>query len=63
MKYDIEIGSGVMVSIRSFIKVGSGIQMLIGEGTHRHTHTHTHTHKHTQIVYDYFYLIKIRKVS
>jgi hypothetical protein len=35
MKYDIEIGSRVMVIIRRSIKFGSGIQMLIGEGDTR----------------------------
>jgi hypothetical protein len=29
MKYAIEIGSGAMMYIRSFIKIGSGIQKLV----------------------------------
>jgi hypothetical protein len=33
MKYAVEMGSGVMIYIQSFIKTGSGIQNLI----HRHT--------------------------
>jgi hypothetical protein len=36
----IEMGSGTMIYIRSFIKIGSSIQKLIEEGniqTHRHT--------------------------
>jgi hypothetical protein len=35
MKYAIEMGSCVMTYIPSFIKIGSGIQKLIGE-IHRH---------------------------
>jgi hypothetical protein len=34
MKYAIEMGSGAMIYIPSFIKTGSGIQKLIG-GIHR----------------------------
>jgi hypothetical protein len=36
MKYAVEMGSGAMIYITSFIKVGSDIQKLIGD-THRHT--------------------------
>jgi hypothetical protein len=36
MKYAIEMGSGAMICIPSFIKIGSGIQKLIGE-IHSHT--------------------------
>jgi hypothetical protein len=32
MKYAVEMGSGIMVYIPSFIKIGSGIQKLIGGG-------------------------------
>jgi hypothetical protein len=35
MKYAIEMGSGAMIYIPSFIKIGSGIQKLIDE-IHRH---------------------------
>jgi hypothetical protein len=31
MKYAVEMGSGAMIYIPSFIKIGSGIQKLIGE--------------------------------
>jgi hypothetical protein len=31
VKYAVEIGSGAMTYILSFIKTGSGIQKLIGE--------------------------------
>jgi hypothetical protein len=37
MKYIVEMGSGAMISIPSFIKIGPGFQMLI-RGIHRHTH-------------------------
>jgi hypothetical protein len=36
MKYAVEMGSGAMMYIPSFIKIGSGIQKLI-QGIHRHT--------------------------
>jgi hypothetical protein len=36
MKYAIEMGSGAMIYIPSFIKIGSGIQGLV-RGIHRHT--------------------------
>jgi hypothetical protein len=35
MKYAVEMGSGAMMYIPSFIKIGSGIQTL-GGGIHRH---------------------------
>jgi hypothetical protein len=36
MKFGVEMSSGVMIYIPSFIRIGSGIQKLIG-GIHRHT--------------------------
>jgi hypothetical protein len=36
MKCDVEMGSGVMIYIPSFMKISSGIQKLKG-GIHRHT--------------------------
>jgi hypothetical protein len=36
MKYAVEMRSGAMIYIPSFIKIGSGIQKLKG-GIHRHT--------------------------
>jgi hypothetical protein len=55
MKYTIEMGSVAMIYIRSFIKIGSGIQKLLGgdaqtctHHTRTHAHTHTHTHTHTE---------------
>jgi hypothetical protein len=35
MKYPVEMGSGAMIYIQSFIKTGLGIGKLIG-GIHRH---------------------------
>jgi hypothetical protein len=36
MKYAVEMGSGSMIYIPSFIKIGSGTKILLG-GIHRHT--------------------------
>jgi hypothetical protein len=36
MKHAVEMGTGAMIYIPSFIKIGLGIQKLIG-GKHRHT--------------------------
>jgi hypothetical protein len=36
MKYAVEMGSGAIMYIPSFIKIGSGVQKLIGR-IHRHT--------------------------
>jgi hypothetical protein len=35
MKYAVEMGSGAVIYIPSFIKIGSGIEKLIG-GIHKH---------------------------
>jgi hypothetical protein len=37
MQYSVEMGSGAMIHMRGFIKVGLGIKKLIG-GIHRHRH-------------------------
>jgi hypothetical protein len=47
VNYAIETRSDAIIYIPSFIKIGSGIQKLLGEihiQSDRHTHTHTHTH-------------------
>jgi hypothetical protein len=44
MKYAVEMGSGAMIYIPSFIKTGSGNQKLI-EGIHRHRQTAWGSHK------------------
>jgi hypothetical protein len=41
MKYATEMGSGAVIYIPSFIKIGSGIQKLMGGIIHRQTHRHT----------------------
>jgi hypothetical protein len=37
MKYAVEMGSGTMIYIPRFIKIGSGTQRLMGWGFHRRT--------------------------
>jgi hypothetical protein len=40
MKYAVERGSGAMIYIPSFMKIGSGILKLFGgRGLHRHTNS------------------------
>jgi hypothetical protein len=56
MKYAVEMGSGIMLYIPSFIKIGSGIRKLMGGGTQ--TQTAWRSHKPTYI----FVCFKIRKV-
>jgi hypothetical protein len=36
MKYAVEMDSGAMIYTPSFIKIGSGIQKLLGEDTQAH---------------------------
>jgi hypothetical protein len=35
------MGSGVVIYVPSFMKMGSGVQKLIRGDTQTHTHTHT----------------------
>jgi hypothetical protein len=58
MKCAIEMGSGGMTYVLSFIKIGSGIQMLIGGGG-GYTNIHT-DRKVISCAYNYFF--KIRNV-
>jgi hypothetical protein len=37
MEYAVEMGSGAMIYMQSFIKIGSAIQNLIGRDTQTHT--------------------------
>jgi hypothetical protein len=37
MKCSVEIGSGAMTNIQSFIKIGSGIKKFIGEDSQKHS--------------------------
>jgi hypothetical protein len=55
MKCTILMGSGAMMYIPRFIKIGSAIQKLI-VGIHRHTDNEV-------IALAYFYFFKIRKVG
>jgi hypothetical protein len=41
MKYNVEMGSGAMIYIPSFIKIGSAIQNFV-KGIHRHTAWKSH---------------------
>jgi hypothetical protein len=44
MKYAVDIGSGAVIYVPSFIRIGSIIQKLIGGGgIHRHTDKQTAT--------------------
>jgi hypothetical protein len=54
------MGSGAVIYVPSFIKIGSGIQKLIG-GIDIHTHTHTHGQQRDLISLLYFF--KIRKIG
>jgi hypothetical protein len=54
MKYAVEMGSGTMIYIQSFIKIGSGIQKLMGADMQTHS-------KVISLAYIYFF--KIRKVG
>jgi hypothetical protein len=44
MMYAVEMGSGALIFILSFIKTGSAIQKSVG-GIHIQTHRHAHTAK------------------
>jgi hypothetical protein len=61
MKYADQMGSGTMICIPSFIKIGSGIQKLIGGDTQTCRYTDLWTpwwlHKSTFIIF------KIRRVE
>jgi hypothetical protein len=56
------MGSGAVIYLPSFIKIGSGVQKLMVEG-YTHTHTHTHTHRQQRDLISLFYFLKIWKVG
>jgi hypothetical protein len=56
MKYTIEMGSGAMRHVQSFINTSSGLQNLIGEGGQRRTDT-------VEIAQAYVLFFKIRKLN
>jgi hypothetical protein len=37
MKYTVEMGSGAVIHVSDIIKIGSGIQKLMGGGIYIHT--------------------------
>jgi hypothetical protein len=49
MNYALEMGSGIIIYIPSFIKIGSAIQKLIGGGGCIDTQTARQSHKYTFI--------------
>jgi hypothetical protein len=57
MKYAVEMRSGAIMYIPSFIKRGSGIQKLMGRGE-KHRQTAWRLHKPTLI-----FFFKLRKVG
>jgi hypothetical protein len=59
MKYAIEMGSGAMICILIFIKIGSGVQSWYG-GIHIHRHTDTHRQQGDLISLLLFFKITLR---
>jgi hypothetical protein len=61
----VEMGSGAVIYVPSFIMSGSGIQKLMGRNIQTDTHTHTHTHTHGQHndPTSLLYFVKITKVG
>jgi hypothetical protein len=56
MNYAVEMGSGIMIYIPSFIKIGSGVKKLTG-GIHIQTHR-----EEGGIISLFFIFLKIREV-
>jgi hypothetical protein len=44
------MGSGAVIYIPNFIKIGSGVQKLIGEDTQAHNHKQTHTQTESNVM-------------
>jgi hypothetical protein len=59
MKYVVEMGSGALIYIPSFIKIGSGIQKLFGGGGD----SQTNREQGDLISLLYFFFFKLRKVG
>jgi hypothetical protein len=58
MEYDVETGSGAMIFLPSFIKIGSGIQKFrVGGFTNRHTDNTEIARNTTQ------YFLNVERVS
>jgi hypothetical protein len=56
------MGSGAVIYIPNFIKIGSGVKKLIG-GIHTHKHTHAHGQQLDHISLLCFVFFKIMKVG
>jgi hypothetical protein len=44
------MGSGAVIYVPSFIKIGSGVQKLIRGYRDAHARTHTHTHTGSNVI-------------
>jgi hypothetical protein len=55
------MGSGAVIYVLSFMKIGSGVQKLIGED--KHTRTRAHTHGQQRDLISLLIFLKIRKVG
>jgi hypothetical protein len=56
------MGSGTVIYVPSFVKIGSGVQkLLMGGEVYRHTHKHTHEQQRNLISLLCFF--KIREVG
>jgi hypothetical protein len=56
MKYAVEMGSGAVIYVPRFIKIGSGVQKLTGRG-------YTHKHRRHGVRVSVLLFFKIRKVG
>jgi hypothetical protein len=56
MTYVVEMSSGAMIYISSFIEIGAGILKLMGRGVHRHKYSMEITQAHV-------HFFKIRKYA
>jgi hypothetical protein len=61
MKYAVEMGSGAMIYIPSFIKIGLSIQKVMERWEFGDSQKHRHTDS-MEIALTYFHFFKIRKV-
>jgi hypothetical protein len=56
LNYAVEMGSGAVIYVPSFIMIGAGVQTLMGGG-------YTHTHGQQRDLISLLYFFKIRKVK
>jgi hypothetical protein len=56
------MGSGTVIYVPSFIKIGSSVQRLTG-GKAIHTHTHKHIHGQQRDIISLLDVFKIRNVG